>query len=65
MQLTGRMGARAYYPKGSKNGVTIAIENMMEGEAEVITRRCIDLANSGDPTALKRGHWKKPVDSKG
>lgn len=25
----------------------------MEGEAEVITRRCIDLAKAGDPTALR------------
>lgn len=40
-------------PKGSKNKVTVAIENMMAGEAEAITRRCIDLAKGGDPTALK------------
>ncbi len=40
-------------PKGSKNTVTVAIENMMSGEAEAITRRCIDLAKKGDPTALK------------
>lgn len=40
-------------PKGSKNKATIAVENMMEGEAEAITRRCIDLAKSGDPTALR------------
>ena len=40
-------------PKGSKNKATIAVENMMEGEAEAITRRCIDLAKAGDPTALK------------
>jgi hypothetical protein len=26
---------------------------MMEGEAEAITRRCIELAKQGDPTALK------------
>jgi hypothetical protein len=52
--LTGRFvkgsGGR---PKGSKNRATIAVENMMEGEAEAITRRCIDLAKAGDPTALK------------
>lgn len=40
-------------PKGSRNKVTLAIENMMEGEAEAITRHCIDLAKRGDPTAMK------------
>lgn len=40
-------------PKGSKNKATVAIENMLEGEAEAITRRCIDLAKKGDPTAMK------------
>lgn len=40
-------------PKGSRNKVTLAIENMMEGEAEAITRHCIDLAKRGDPTAMR------------
>lgn len=40
-------------PKGSRNKVTLAIENMMEGEAETITRHCIDLAKRGDPTAMR------------
>jgi len=40
-------------PKGSKNKATVAIENMLEGEAEAITRRCIELAKNGDPTAMK------------
>lgn len=40
-------------PKGSRNKVTLAIENMMEGEAEIITRHCIDLAKRGDPTAMR------------
>lgn len=39
--------------KGSKNATTLAVENMMEGEAEEITRCCIDMAKAGDPTALK------------
>jgi hypothetical protein len=29
------------------------MENLLEGEAEVITRKCIELAKAGDPTALK------------
>jgi hypothetical protein len=40
-------------PRGSKNRITVAIESMMSDEAEEITRRCIDLAKRGDPTALK------------
>ena len=40
-------------PRGSKNKITSTIENMMNGEAEEITRQCIDLAKKGDPTALK------------
>lgn len=50
---TGRFVKGMGRRRGSKNKVTIAIENMMEGEAEVITRRCIDLAKNGDPTALR------------
>lgn len=38
---------------GSRNKATKAIESMMAGEAEALTRRCIDLAFKGDPTALK------------
>lgn len=29
------------------------MENMLEGEQEKITRKCIDMALAGDPTALK------------
>lgn len=38
---------------GSRHTVTIAVEQMMVDEAGVLTRRCIDLAKQGDPTALK------------
>ncbi len=40
-------------PKGSRNKVTLACEELLEGEAERITRRCVDLAMKGDPTAMK------------
>lgn len=40
-------------PKGSRNKVTIACEELLEGEGEAITRSCIDLAKRGDPTAMK------------
>lgn len=38
---------------GSRHSVTIAVEQMMVDEAGTLTRRCIDLAKQGDPTALK------------
>ncbi len=52
--LTGKfLKGHGGRPKGSKNRVTIAVENMMHGEAEAISRRCIELAKAGDPTALR------------
>ena len=40
-------------PKGARGRTTLAIQMLLDGEAEVITRKCIDLALEGDPTALK------------
>lgn len=50
--LPGNSGG-AGRPKGSRNKVTLACEELLEGEAERITRRCVDLAMKGDPTAMK------------
>ncbi len=40
-------------PKGSKNHVTVQCEQLLEGEAEILTRRLIELAKQGEPTALR------------
>ena len=40
-------------PKGSRNKTTIACENLMEGEAEGLTRKVIELAHSGNSVALR------------
>jgi len=40
-------------PKGSRNRATRAIEQLLEGEAEVLTRKAIELAMAGDVTALR------------
>ena len=40
-------------PKGALNRTTLAAQALLDGEAETITRKCIDLALEGDPTALK------------
>ena len=40
-------------PRGARHKVTRAVEQLLEGEAEALTRRAIDAALSGDTTALR------------
>lgn len=40
-------------PKGSLNRVTLAIQSLLDGEGEELTRKAIELAKKGDLTALK------------
>lgn len=40
-------------PKGARHRVTRAVEALLEGEAEALTRRAIDAALNGDATALR------------
>jgi hypothetical protein len=40
-------------PKGSRNKATIALQEMLDGHGEAITRKCALLALQGDPTALR------------
>jgi hypothetical protein len=40
-------------PKGSRNRATLAVEALLDGEAELLTRKCIELAKDGDLTALR------------
>jgi hypothetical protein len=40
-------------PKGARNHVTLAVEALLEGEAESLTRTAIRLAQAGDTTALR------------
>ena len=40
-------------PKGSRNKVSVALENLLEGEAEEITRVAIEKAKAGDNIAIK------------
>jgi hypothetical protein len=49
----GQSGNPAGRPRGSRHSVTIAIEQMLEGEAEALTRTAINMALAGDMTALR------------
>jgi hypothetical protein len=49
----GQSGNPAGRPRGSRNRSTLAAEILLEGEAEALTRRAIELALEGDTTALK------------
>jgi hypothetical protein len=40
-------------PNGSRNKATIALQEMLDGHGESITRKCALLAMQGDPTALR------------
>jgi len=40
-------------PQGSRHKTTLAVEALLEGEAEALTRKAIDLAKAGDLAALK------------
>lgn len=40
-------------PVGSKNGVTLAVENLIQGEGEALSRKLIELALDGNVACLK------------
>lgn len=40
-------------PKGARNAATVAAESLLDGEAEKLTRKAIELAFGGDVTALR------------
>jgi Family of unknown function (DUF5681) len=51
--LPGVNGNRAGRPKGACHKATLAAEALLEGEAEGITRKAVELAIGGDTTALR------------
>jgi len=40
-------------PKGARNKATLAAEALLDGEAEALTKKAIEVAKTGDPKALK------------
>jgi hypothetical protein len=46
-------GNRARGPKGARHKCLLSVEALLDGEAEGLTRKAIELALSGDTTALR------------
>ena len=40
-------------PKGARNRTTMAVLDLLEGQAEALTQRAVELALEGDTTALR------------
>ena len=49
----GQSGNPRGRPKGARHKTTLAMEAILEGEAEALTRKAIELANNGEATALR------------
>ena len=49
----GQSGNPAGRPKGSRNKTTLAVQALLDGEGEEITRKAIELAKDGDMTAIR------------
>jgi len=49
----GRSGNPSGRPKGSRNKTTLAVEAMLDGESEAITRKLVEKALEGDTPALR------------
>src|SRR6266568_771945 len=67
----GKSGNPAGRPRGARNKTTLAVEALLDGEAETITRKAIELAKTGDRVRLHggasgsggpswRAQWTKP-----
>lgn len=49
----GQSGNPAGKPKGARNATTRAIEALLEGDAEAIAQKAIEMAKSGDAAAIR------------
>ncbi len=49
----GKSGNPKGRPKGALNKATLAVQSLLDGEAEGLTRKAVELALQGDITALR------------
>jgi hypothetical protein len=49
----GQSGNPDGRPKGSRNATTLALETLLDGQANALTQKAIDLALAGDMAALR------------
>jgi hypothetical protein len=49
----GRSGNPAGRPKGARNRATLAVEALLNGEAEALTRKAVEMALDGDGPAMR------------
>jgi hypothetical protein len=49
----GESGNPAGKPKGTRNAATLALESLLDGEAEALTRKAVEMGLAGDITALR------------
>jgi hypothetical protein len=49
----GQSGNPAGKPKGTRNKTTVALETLLDGEAETLTRKAIEMALGGDATMMR------------
>ena len=51
--VAGTSGNPAGRPKGARNRTTVAVEEILDGEADALARKAIELALAGDTVALR------------
>jgi hypothetical protein len=49
----GRSGNPAGKPRGTRHKATLAMEGLLDGEAEALTRKAVEMALGGDTVALR------------
>jgi len=49
----GQSGNPKGRPKGSRNRASIAVDTLLDGEAEKLTRKCVEWAMDGDSVAMR------------
>ena len=49
----GQSGNPAGRPVGARNKATVAVEGLLDGEAEALTRQALGLAAAGDPAMVR------------